>query len=272
MIIADAHVHLHDCFDLGQFFVSAWTNFSTVSSSSGNSKNFCGVLFLTESLGVNWFSRFKEAANGSHKDEKIPENLGFHSTGEENSLKVQLENGEELILIAGRQIVSAENLEVLALGIPEHSGEGRAIGEIMQEIHSRGGISIIPWGMGKWMGKRAKIIDGLISNDNQVQFFLGDNGNRASFLPLSRFFTEAREKGIANVPGSDPLPFQSEAAKPGSFGFTIDGTLNRDQPFEDIKTKLRDSSADIRTYGKLESPLRFLRNQIAMQLKKHIRN
>jgi len=269
LIIADGHVHIYDCFDIHKFFDAAWNNFFGQSKRMGFEKSFTGILFLTESLNTNRFSEFLQVAHGVGKANSDLKDLKFQETKEDCSLRVLFGDERELTLVAGRQIVSNQNLELLALGITEHFGEGDSMEKIAEEINRRGGIPIIPWGAGKWLGKRGKIVENLIFQNNTSHLFLGDNGNRPYFWLKPLIFNKAKLQGILNIPGSDPLPFDTETDKVGSFGFMVDGPLNSDKPFEDMKRKLLDSSTDIQFFGKLETSIRFFRNQVAMQLIKH---
>jgi hypothetical protein len=102
-------------------------------------------------------------------------------------------------------------------------------------------------------------------------FFLGDNGNRPSFWFRPDFFTKAESAGIRNLSGSDPLPFQRECQRPGSFGIRIPGSLNPDLPAQDLKDKLLDASTQIRPFGTGETFIRFFHNQSGMQYFKYVR-
>jgi len=271
IIIADGHVHIHDCFALETFFDAAISNFTKSLNKIGyyDAHEFTAVLFLTESFGVNRFEQFNNAAHHNESQKKLSiYKWHFKYSAENNSLYVIRDDGMRLILIAGKQIVTAENLEVLGLGIVENISDGSPTAEVIDRILDREGIPVIPWGFGKWAGKRGKLVKALLKNGTPTRFFLGDNGNRPIIIPLPRIFRLASEKGIRNIPGSDPLPFPSEEIKPGSFGLFIETVLNEDSPAQYLIPLLKDSSTEIKTYGKLENPVSFVQNQIAMQFKK----
>lgn len=259
LIIADGHVHIHECFDIKKFFETAWTNFFAESNKLGI-ESFTGVLFLTESLNANWFLRFLQSAGEKSK----LGDLRFERTKENVSLKAKFEDEKELLLIAGRQIVSKENLEVLALGIEGHFGEGESVSEIIRETISRGGVPVIPWGVGKWFGKRGSLVNELMQNG--ANFFLGDNSGRPAFWQDPSHFKKAVEKEIPILPGSDPLPFPSEYKKVGSFGFMLRHEIDQNFPAKSLAALLKESDIEIRTYGKLENPARFVFNQFRMRV------
>jgi len=265
-IIADGHVHIHDFFDIERFFEIARQNFFAAAKKFGYENSFISVLFLTESQKMNWFSYFSELAKGNISDYK---KVKFEVTLEDCTLKVIFECGESLILIAGRQIVGYENLEVLALGIPQHFGEGEPVTNIIEKVTRLGGIPVIPWGVGKWMGKRGKFLKELLNDsEKNKHLFLGDNRNRPFFWPCPTLIKYAEKVSIRNLPGSDPLPFKSEIQHPGSYGFILKGEIDNNKPFEKIKQAILRADGSIELYGQLEGFSQFLRNQTLMQLVK----
>jgi hypothetical protein len=64
MILVDAHVHIHDCYNVGEFFDSACTNFKFAAERLGHENNFTGILLLTETPNENWFGRLANYAIG----------------------------------------------------------------------------------------------------------------------------------------------------------------------------------------------------------------
>jgi hypothetical protein len=78
----------------------------------------------------------------------------------------------------------------------------------------------------------------------------------------------ARDNGVRNLPGTDPLPFGDEITRVGSFGLAVRGILNSRYPARDMKLILGHPETELYPYGALERPLRFVRNQARMQLEK----
>ena len=107
----------------------------------------------------------------------------IHPTEEPLSLIAKNERDETLVMIAGRQITTIEGLEVLALITNQEFKERRAITEIIQTIRHVGALPVVPWGFGKWMGRRGRHLKRLLTEVKNSDFFLGDNGGRPRFLP-----------------------------------------------------------------------------------------
>jgi hypothetical protein len=273
MILVDAHVHIHDCFDLEKFFDSAHANFKSEAERLGQRKDFAGILLLAETSKENWFNRLGDYADGKDlPDNKKTGAWTFHHTKENCSLCAEHQNTRKFFLIAGRQIVTAENLEVLALCTMEMFADGTPMIELIELIKEVDGIPVIPWGLGKWFGRRGNILSEYLKTHKDSKVFLGDNSGRPTFLPLPSHFQSAKKKGIHILPGSDPLPFATEYNNVGSFGFIISGIISEDHPAKELKQILIKQTLSIKSYGELENIFRFFRNQIKMQLKKRLSN
>lgn len=261
--LVDSHIHIHECYDLEKFFNSAKKNFTDNSKKLNlNTNQF--VLCLTESHGVNYFSILADKAN---ENKKIG-NWEIIKTQNQNTLELKDNEDFSLFLIAGRQIVTQEKLEVLALGLFEDPEDGNPILEVLSYVSKYKLIPVVPWGVGKWMGNRKGIIDKLVMENSTFSIYLGDNGNRPFFWNKPEIFEAAAKYNMLNIPGSDPLPFDNEVNKPGSFGFVLEGVLDIEKPFDSLYEKITSSNKQFATYGRLESLFNFFKNQILMQVVK----
>lgn len=268
MLLVDGHVHIHDCFDLAAFLDAAYLNFFNRAICM-ETDVFSGVLLLTETVGDNWFRRLKR--HSVEREGVIEGNQNgwsFFATREECSLVAQSRMGKKILIIAGRQIVTLENLEVLALGTLSRLNEGEPVHRVIEKIRSVDALPVIPWGFGKWWGRRGKIVKEILRSHKGSPLFLGDNGNRPGLLPPPSFFASAESVEIRILPGSDPLPFPKEMNRVGRFGFSVDGELIGDCPMAELKRLIVRKDTELKRFGDLEKPLNFLRNQITMQVKK----
>ena len=269
MILVDAHVHIYDCFDLEAFLDSALKNFKAEATRCGQEDSFTAVLLLTETAKENWFHRLTGYAGGqSGTGTKSVGNWTFHRTNENSSLHARCGSAQGVFLIAGRQIVTAEHLEVLALATARTFRDGSPVMELIEAVKKSGAIPVIPWGFGKWMGKRGAILENILRKGKDSILFLGDNSGRPIFLPRPSLFEFAEKKGIRVLPGSDSLPFLSESQRVGSFGLSIEGTITRERPARDLKRILMDPKTRLQAYGNLEHPYRFFRNQLTARIVK----
>jgi hypothetical protein len=258
---------------LHRFLNSAFENFRLVAARWPEVDSFSGVLLLTESQNVNWFQSVSSYADQEHLIESgiDPHCWVFNRTNESCSLWARCTSGKELCIVAGRQIVTAEKLEVLALATDKEYVDGLPLAQTIETVKEDDAIAVVPWGFGKWMGKRGHILTEVLQRADKTDFFLGDNGGRTVFLRYPYHFRLAESKGMRILPGSDPLPFASECRRPGSFGFTIRASITSAEPAKEIKRTLLDHSIKLRSYGALQSPYRFFCNQLSMQIKKQLR-
>lgn len=266
MIFVDTHVHLQRCFELDLFLDSAAVNFRSAAVALGAGQPYRAVLCLTEGMGVQAFDRLQQLA----ADHSGADGWSFAGTRESISLIAGHRNLGSLIVIAGRQIRCAEGVEVLALGSRQQFNDGMALAAAIEHIHADGAVPVLPWGFGKWTGRRGRVIRQIMENHLHGGLCLGDNSGRPSFWTEPAEFALARRLGLKVLPGSDPLPFPAEVTRVASYGLAVDGQLGDAMPARDLLEILSDPSVEVRPFGKREQPLRFLRNQLAMQFVKRL--
>src|SRR5665213_3241805 len=113
--IVDAHVHIHACYDIDEFFDHAYRNLSRARPRTADSPS-AFYLMLTECADDNYFDALRQLALGATA-EAAAGAQGLHlrrwavaTTSEDESLVVS-EGGRRLILVAGRQVACKEGLE-----------------------------------------------------------------------------------------------------------------------------------------------------------------
>lgn len=269
MIFVDAHVHIYDCFDLDVFFDSAMANFLRAAKQSGiKNKPFSSLLLLTEGTSHNWFQQVvMKIKTGQNVNSSLKR---WTITLTEDALSLTAcrndHSGEEIYLVAGRQIITAEKIEVLALFCNTSINDGLPLNETVNSIRQRDGIAVIPWGVGKWLGKRGKILQDFLAGYGGKGVFLGDNGGRPGFWPTPALFHLAGEKGISVLPGTDPLPLPHEAMRVGSFGFFIDQRpFDMTSPVTSLRDLLITGQETLYPFGRLQDIKSFFTNQLQLR-------
>ena len=247
--LVDSHVHFHACYDLTVFLDGALRNFRKAGQAG------IGYLLLTESAGAHWFRRWRDGLNAGG-------GWRFEPTPEEESLRAVSGTGERLILVAGRQIVARERLEVLALGKDLELPDGLPLAETLARVRESGALPVLPWGFGKWWRRRGAVVAEALEQDGEL--FLGDNAGRHG--PEPALFRRARKLGVRVLPGSDPLPFSRHAGLAGSYGFVLSHAVDLDRPAETLLRRIRESGQP-RAFGRRAGLPRFLRDQVGMQLR-----
>ena len=260
-LLIDAHVHLHDCYPPARFFEHAAENFKRAARTHGWHPA-SGALLFTESARVDWFGRLAAGRVDTGAWDVEPGADG-------GSLLARNEAGR-LLLVPGRQVVTLEGVEVLLLGIRATVPDRLPVREVLAEGERLGALRVIPWGVGKWLFGRGRLLNDLIDAARPGDgFFLGDSAGRPFFWANPRHFARAAGRGIRVLPGTDPLPFLSEVTRPGSFGFRLAWPGDAPVSGEAIKAALRRGDVPLTPYGRLERFVPFVRHQVVMQRRKH---
>jgi len=258
MIIVDSHTHFHGIFKLNAILDAAYRNLRRIAQNFALEEHFSAVLFVAGIGSDDIKSRLEDATNREWL---------ISTTGELNTLSAQSLDRRKICLIIGRQALSEEGLEVLGYSPTYLVDSGLPIKKIIVDIRASGGIAIIPWGFGKWIGKRKKVMIDLIKTWDDI-FFIGDNGGRPKFLSYPYVFQLAEKKGIRVLPGSDPLPIPNEFNRIGSCGFSIEGKLDENAPLSQIVDKLKNPSIKMKPFASYIKPINFIFVQLHLKWSK----
>lgn len=227
-LLVDFHAHLHDSVSVADFLNHACANFRRSASRMSGEQKMSAVLCLADFPGAMGFKRLldeKEVAGlPCWQARSQPDNV---------SILFESEDGDRIWVVAGFQVVSKEKLEIVALGTVSMPVPGKDLLQTLQEIQSLGALATLPWGVGKWLGKRGTIVSQAMKDWREL-FVLGDNGGRP-WCWKPRHFQLAYKKQIPVLPGSDPLPIKTDRIRNGSHGLLL--TIENDliSPVELIK-------------------------------------
>ena len=265
MILFDGHAHIYDCYDLEKFFTAAFVNFSKAGAQLQNGSPTSYFMLLAEATGVYYFKRLQDRAKTQKDVHATPWRV--EESDEPHSLYVFHEDfpSMRLIVAAGRQLITKEKLELLALMTDQEFEDGMTLERGVKAVSGAGGIPVCPWGAGKWMGPRGDVLTKYMMNKSDL-FYLGDSGGRPSFWPRPSLF---KENSVATklLSGSDPLPLRGEEIKVGQFGAYIDCGCPEELLVTFLRDQLKKPETKLTGYGRPCCPLMFIKNQVALRLK-----
>lgn len=265
-ILVDGHVHYHDGFDPTRFFDGARAHFDAAARELGLPAQTPGCLMFTESAWDHAFRAFRDAS-AAH----LPAGWTLEAAEEAHSLFARREDGGLLLLVAGRQVVTREGLEILALGTDREFEDGLATRRALDAVRESGAIAVLPWGFGKWWLGRGALVREIVGEARSPELFLGDNAGRPRLAPRPALFRRAAARGIGVLPGSDPLPFASETGTAGCYGFRVAGELDPERPARSLDAAIRTHKGPFAGFGRRTGIARFGRHQVAMQWVKRSR-
>ncbi|MEZ6318414.1 MAG: hypothetical protein R3B49_06630 [Phycisphaerales bacterium] len=201
----DAHVHLHRRFDVARVLDAAVRH-------AGPRVALC----LTECAGVDRFAELRAAGRAGA--------WTITPTDEPESI-VATRAHDSITLLAGRQIITAERIEVLALSTPTEFNDGRGLDETIDAVLGERDRRS-PWGFGKWWGEaRATRRAGRAARTRSAACALATTPG-AEPRARTPHFKLARDLGVPCLPGTDPLDLDHHDTRAGSYGFTLASPLD----------------------------------------------
>lgn len=246
LIVADTHVHLYPTYDLARAFDAAFENLgrlvSEVCPGGQGSEAVVKVVCLTERRDCHLFRDLNTGAI------TLNPRFSLHHHGDE-VIMVSRDGGEELLLlVAGRQIVTRERLEVLALTTDAEIPDGLPIDEVIERIRAVGGIPVLTWAAGKWLFGRGRIVRRVLKSVAKGGLLVGDSSLRPAGWREPSLMRFARKRGMRVVAGTDPLPMVGEEVVIGTYGVAGESDFNWRDPIGSVRSMLL-SSPSMRTVG-----------------------
>lgn len=266
-IRVDGHVHLHHGFDLGRVADAV------LRRAAGGEGPL--VLLLAEGPDERVLPRLRAASGVRVADTAEPGSIrllggpgagaGTHRPGRDDAAGgaeggngAAVVDGAAVVVVHGRQIISSDGLEVLALGLPPGDPLGRIpdrvrpTGDLVSGVLDTGAVAALPWGVGKWLGRRGRVVDAIVAGPvaDHPRFVLGDIFHRTWPWPEPAPF----RAGPRVLRGTDPLRIAGLEARPGAYGSVVEGTLDPDRPWASIRDAIAAGGIGP-AFGRPASPL-----------------
>lgn len=253
-VVLDSHVHLHPIHDEARVLDAAIAN-----ARSSLPDAALVWLLLTEMAGVDAFTRLARQPPA-----------GFDGGLDADGLTLELRRGDgaRVRLTAGRQVQTREGLELLALGTRAAIPDGIALCEAIRRAHGAGALAVIPWGVGKWLGRRGHLVADLQAGPDGEEVYLGDNMNRPTVWPTPTQFATAVSAGRRVLPGTDPLPLPRHVDRVAAFGLGLEIEPTAVGGFPALRALIADPRVAMQPCGRRSGIPAFLFDQAALRLNK----
>lgn len=250
----DAHVHFHVLARVAPTLDAAAANFK---AAGGRGEGWLGALLLAQAEGETVFESLqKEPQAGDWNLMPV--------SGEPESL-IARRGRDTIAVICGRQLRTEEGLEVLGLGTVTRFRDGLSLAEALRTVRDAGALAVLPWGFGKWLGRRGAALATTLASNRPDQIFIGDNGGRLHALPRPATIDAAERSGFKVLPGSDSFPFAGDHRRVGAFGFHATTAPSVHSPWRELRASLLAADSP-RPYGRGCGLLRFALNQAGIQV------
>jgi len=188
--------------------------------------------------------------------------------GPEDGALCVCHDGQVMVtLIAGRQINTAERIEVLSLAAAPDIPDGLPAREVIRRITDAGGMPVLPWAPGKWIGRRGALIHELVGEAQPGQLLLGDSAIRPCCFRLPAAMRLGIARGLGLIAGSDPLPFPGDERWMGRYGIVIDVDFDATRPVTGMRRILAGLRGAEHIAGRRGSPADTLFRMFAYRLR-----
>jgi hypothetical protein len=234
LIAADTHVHVYPCYDAALVLRTALDRLSGYGAA-------VRVVALAERHDCTFF---REVRAGRHVT-----GWEIEPCSEPEAVLARDREGDALYIIAGRQIVTRERIEVLALSTDADIADGQPAGQVLEQVRAAGGIPVLAWAPGKWFFGRGGLVKRLIKKGAPDTLAVGDTSLRPTLWPEPCLMRRAARKGMHVICGSDPLPFPGEETQAGRYASLWEAHFDRGRPVESFRRLLTGGEASPAVVG-----------------------
>jgi len=232
-LVADTHVHIYPCHDLTAALGSLVANLARLATAG-------------DALGAFFSERHDCRVFAALRDGTVrPQGSGIEirPISPEGAVILAAGGAAPVYLFAGRQVITAERIEILALATLADIPDGLPASRVVEATLAAAGVPVIGWSPGKWWGGRGRLVHELLRRFEPGEVLLGDTALRPARCPEPRLMREARSRGQAVVAGTDPLPLPGEERLLGTYASVLQGAFDPERPLESARRLLRNPAA-----------------------------
>ena len=214
-LAVDAHVHLRDPHQADLAAIAERLRLCAGEPIDG------GVLLLAEIGNAGQFNRLRT----------LP---GVHLLPEVNAISARTPH-LNLVVIAGRQVTTAEGIEVLIHNTTLAPPDGECAREVLAWARRHRRVATLPWGLGQWTGARRRVVGELL--ELYPGLAVGDVPMRP--VVWAERLVRRAEDGRPVLRGTDTLTTEGDARRIGSWGQVVDVRVSGRGPAADVLCALQ---------------------------------
>jgi hypothetical protein len=227
-VVADFHVHIYKVYPLEALLQALFANLNRTARGQGP---VVKAAFLAERRRYQIFHDWHQG----HFRVR-----GFTATPRgPHCLEIKTAKDDRLLLFAGRQVATAEGLELLSLASDRDIPDALPFPEATTRVLAAGGIPVLPWAPGKWSGFRRPIIRKAIEAMAGHSLLICDSSIRPAFFPDPGLFRFAHRLGVPLVAGTDTFPVAGEEELIGRYATVLDGDFPPESAADALPALLR---------------------------------
>lgn len=251
----DGHVHLYPGYD---WRVAVRAMVENLGKGAEGEAVLVGL--LAEGAGVGFFREVR-----ANPERFRSEAVALEPSPDPGALVVKAGGRGKAYLVAGRQVVTAERLEVLAIGTDADIPDGQPVRRTLELVKAAGAVAVLSWSPGKWFFGRGKLVRRLLEEAPAGSFLLGDTALRPMYWPFPSLMALGRRRGFKVVGGSDPLPLPDEERRIGTYGVCVRAAFDPEAPAESVRRMMAYGNVFYTPIGERLCPLVFARKWVANQ-------
>lgn len=206
IILLDTHVHFYPCYRIDRWLDGIFLNFQThactLSLQEPTTIGYGAI--LTERSSEAYFAAWQQHSTLAH--------CSVESISPTCLLVRHPHFETPLLLYQGRQIKTAEGLEILCLSERSAVPDGLPFQETLTILAASQTTLVIPWSCGKWLGARRSLVRNALRS-SMPDLFIGDIFGRPWIEPLKKLARATQRHILA---GTDPLPQAQDESLAGT--------------------------------------------------------
>jgi hypothetical protein len=232
-LAADFHLHVYKIYPMESLLTALFANLNRIARAP-HSDPVLKAAFLAERRRYQIFQDWHRGLFRVRGFSIVPISP--------QALEIRTDKGDRLLLFAGRQVATAESLEILSLVSDRDIPDALPFPEALSRVLAAGGIPVLPWAPGKWEGARRRLIREGIDKAAGSGLMLCDTAIRPGLFPDPLLFHHARRLGVPVVAGTDTYPMPGEERLAGSYASLLEADFDPADAADAVPRLLRERS------------------------------